>query len=318
MTIRAASPTRAAAEDGMYREQFSTLREIGRTGIAPGARYDVACLIRMKDEARTLPATIESIVAQRFAGTIAVVFLDSGSTDASLSIAAATPLPHSIHAIDPGEFQFGATCNLVAELASARYLMFLSGHVVLERDDMIAQSVAYMDDHDRVAGLSFRQVPNAATGFNLYEQLYLRRTFPHVAEGYADVTHAGAFSNAASLIRADAWRDVPFEHVIASEDHLWAEAARARGFDVLYSSGFDVAHSHDETPDAVFRRVRINKLARFGDRRQPMRFVRTLLGVFAALTVESRGREPVTALRYALAHAAAYVSATNPFKRRRP
>jgi rhamnosyltransferase len=299
----------------MYRERFTTLRMLGQTGVKPSKFYDVAYLIRMKNEAESLQATINSIAAQEFAGSAIVVFLDSGSTDDTLRIAAATPLPHVIYAIDAKEFRFGETCNLIAELAPARYLMFLSGHVVLNQNRMIAASIDHLDAHDDVAALAFRQVPNPMTGFNLYEEAYLRRTFPQLLIAYADIGKAGAFSNAASLIRADVWKTVPFEDVLASEDHLWSKAVRSRGLRIVYSAGFNVAHSHDETPEAVFKRVRINKLAQFGESAQPLRFVRTLLGIFGALTVASRGRRPMIALTYALAHATAYLTGTNPFGR---
>ncbi|MFE8108257.1 glycosyltransferase [Sphingomonas melonis] len=297
----------------MYRETFRTLRLIAQSDVDRTAPYDIAYLIRMKDEARSLPATLDSIRRQRFAGRAIIIFLDSGSCDESVAIAAACGMPHAIYAIDPREFRFGATCNLIAELAPARYLLFLSGHVVFNHDDTIATSLAHMDAHADVAALGFRQVPNPTTGFNLYEQLYIARTFPRVDEPYVDIRTAGAFSNAASLIRTDCWRSIPFEDVIASEDHIWAQAAMARGFAVQYSSAFDVAHSHDEAPAAVYKRVRINKVARFGEAPQPLRFMKTLLGVFMALLTASRGRRPGFAATYAWAHASAYVAATNPF-----
>lgn len=305
------------AKYDMYSEQFTTLRELKRCRVEQGMIYDVAYLVRMKNEAASLPEMIKSIEEQAAGSRTAIlIFLDSGSSDESLRVAEDTTLPHIIYAIDPREFQFGATCNLIAQLASARYLMFLSGHVVLKQSNLVAASIDYMDAHERVAGLSFRQVPNAATGFNLYEQIYLARTFPRLREGYVEIGRAGAFSNAASLIRASAWQSIPFEPVVASEDHLWAEAAKARGFDVLYSSHFDVAHSHNESPEAVFKRVRINKLARFGEGRQPVRFLKSLFGVFAVLWAASKGRRPRFAITYALAHAAAYVSSASPFARR--
>lgn len=297
----------------MYKERFRSLRLVKSHDVDPAKRYDVAYLIRMKNESASLQATIDSIARQAFGGTSILIFLDSGSTDESIEIATKSPIPYRIYAIDSQEFQFGATCNLIAELADADYFLFLSGHVLLNQADMIATSVDYMTQNPVVAGLSFRQVPNDSTGFNLYEQVYLRRTFPRLEQAYTDVRTAGAFSNACSLVRASTWDRIPFEHVGGSEDHLWAQAAIAEGMEVRYTSLFDVAHSHDEAPAAIFKRVRINKVARFGEGIQPLRFAKSLLGIFVTLSLASKGRKMGVAATYALAHASAYISSRTFF-----
>ncbi len=303
----------------MYEERFKSLQLVQSRDVDPSHRYDVAYLIRMKNEARFLGATLKSISQQNFSGSSIIIFLDSGSVDGSIKMVIdQTSIPYLIYSIDHEEFQFGATCNLVAELANADYFVFLSGHVVIRQDDMIGTSIDFMTEHPSVAGLSFRQVPNEATGFNLYEQVYLRHAFPQILQQpYIDVRKAGAFSNACSIVRASAWRDSPFEHVGASEDQIWADTVMSRGMEVYYTSVFDVAHSHNEDPAAIFRRVRINKLARFGDRRQPLRFVKSLIGVFAALSLASKGRQLGTAMTYAVAHASAYMAAQSPFRPRK-
>ncbi len=291
----------------MYSDLFPTLRLISQSHSLSQNGYDVAYLIRMKNEEKTLIDTINSIAYQTTSRRGIIIFLDSGSTDRSLEIAASSPIPHKIYSISPSEFQFGKTCNLVAELANAKYFMFLSGHVILNHKSMIDSSLDYMDENTGVAAMAFRQVPNANTGFNSYENMYLKRTFPITADKIVDLEKAGAFSNAASLIRASVWKDCSFEHVIASEDQIWAAAAALRGHAIVYNSQFDVAHSHDETPAAVFNRVRINKIARFGQRRQPARFLKTFAGIFIAISLTSNGRKMKEALVYAFAHASAYM-----------
>ena len=51
------------------------------------AHPDVSVIIRTCNEERVLPATLSAVAQQHYSGTVEVVIVDSGSTDATVQIA---------------------------------------------------------------------------------------------------------------------------------------------------------------------------------------------------------------------------------------
>ncbi len=266
--------------------------------------WDVAYLVRAKNEGRWIGPFLHSLHAQENAGRALLIVLDSGSSDDTLDQARHYPGPVCCCRIAPSEFSFGDTCNLLLELARAELVMLLSAHVILSRTDLVEVARRSFVD-PRVAGVSFRQVPHRLIGTNPYEALYLLRNFPATAP-----TSGGAFSNAGSMLRKSAWQEVPFRSVGASEDAMWASDVAARGWRVLYLPELAIEHSHNESPAQAYRRVRINKVARFGTRPQWLKASSYLVAIFGLLL--RRGESPRRAFRYAAGHAAAYAFAECP------
>jgi len=72
----------------------------------------------------------------------------------------------------------------------------------------------------------------------------------------------GGFSNAASALTRDAWEKNHFLEIHGSEDFEWAKRHLAGGGSLFYLPSVQVMHSHDESPDGVFRRVKLNVQAK--------------------------------------------------------
>jgi glycosyltransferase involved in cell wall biosynthesis len=262
-------------------------------------------LIRVKNEGRGLPLMMESLARQSLFERLELVFLDSGSTDSTLGYLES--LNCVLYRIAPHEFAFGETCNLMMALASTDICFFFSGHVVLETLGLIEAGYEEIATGRSAAGF-FRQVPNEIYGASVYERAFLRRAFPDASAYGRSGSQARAwrFSNAASVLGRRAWETIWFPDVIASEDALWArEFLRRQNGAIRYFADFKVAHSHNENPAAVEKRVYINAVAnRSGALGVIRATVRLPFMILAMLAIGAVMRE---AWRFGLAHFSAYV-----------
>ena len=263
----------------------------------------VSILVRVKNEARAIGPFLESLQRQDIFPRTEVIMLDSGSTDGTLE--ALLEFPASVCAIRPEEFSFGPTCNLVCSLTSAPILSLMSGHIVLCVDDLLSKACAAFDGKSVLTAAYVRQVQNPQLGCSAYERAYLRRRFPPGPSEIRMPAGGHAFSNAASFFTAESWRAIPFPDMKASEDYFWAESLMAAGGSVFYLPFLNVAHSHNETPVDLRKRVTLNVRARnlAGSRLAAAKY---LIGVTGACLLEGAG--PWEALQYGWAHARSYLS----------
>lgn len=272
------------------------------------ARPRIAIAVRLKNERKFLPALIASLQAQTVYGDCELVFLDSGSTDGSVEYL--RTYADKIYAIAPSEFQFGRSCNQVLSACNAPFVVLLSAHVVITEPDALEVAVGALERNEKLAAVYLRQktagVPNE--DFSAYESLFLKKRFPvsNLEMNAASIPAAAPVSNAAAVIRLSVWERTAFPEVQASEDVLWARTVLAQGATVLYIGERSIVHNHSETADQIYRRVRINKVAQIGDKPQYRKALFYFAGIFGALLCIERASLS-TSLRYAKAHAAAYI-----------
>lgn len=262
----------------------------------------MSILVRMMNEAARLPEFLESLEAQKVNFPYEIIFLDSGSTDASLDIANAVGGDVSIYSISSREFNFSTTCNLLVDLALGDVFVMFSAHVVLQSHDLLQKTFDALKAEYSAVG--FRQVENKSSGSSAYELLFLKRTFP-AADNIAPLAAGGAFSNAGAAFTRAAFNLARFPQVPASEDFLWATSVSRLGARIGYAGNLSIAHSHNESPNQLQRRVRLNKIARFGGRSMPLRSAVYFFGLLILLSMHGAG--PKDSWRYAVAHAKAYL-----------
>ena len=264
----------------------------------------VSYLLRVKNEGKMIRECIDSILAQNFEDNFEIVVLDSGSTDDTLSILLEYDI--RIYAIDSIEFSFGSSCNLIADLARGKFLVFMSGHVLLIDVSMIKDSVFILNNHSASAGF-FKQIPNDEFGASLYERIFLDYTYrkSHSFKGYQTNSNIG-FSNAASIICKESLINNRFPDLIASEDFFWSKVHLELGRCLFYFDFGKVAHSHNETPEQVYKRVSINVGARYGPNPKLLMFTKYFTGITFLMLL--RGASFKDSISYAFAHARAYYS----------
>lgn len=260
----------------------------------------VSLLVRVKNEMPALPEFWSRVCSQTIFSSAEILFLDSGSTDGTLEFLRS--LPVSLYQIAPEDFCFGRSCNQLMALSRAPVTMFLSAHVLLERADTLEAILHLLSTHTHGAAY-LRQVPNRLWGANFYEKAYLARRFPPRKEPVLELKTPGAFSNAGSALNRASWERNPFPEIHGSEDYLWAQRHLELGGSLFYCPGLTSMHSHNESPEELFQRVKLNVRSR---KIRGSYFVATYYFIGVIVKMLCVGAPISETWRYAAAHARAY------------
>jgi len=221
----------------------------GAAAADPPAGHEVSgvtVVIRTRDEERALPATLTAIAAQRVEHPVEVVVVDSGSTDATVSIARAAgarvvTIPH---------YRPGLALNAGLRAARHPVCVLLSAPAFPEGPGWLAALVRPLRDDPRVAASFGRQLP--VPGAAPIEDAFLTRTFGATAA-------RATFSATSAALRRAVWRDHPFDETIASggpDDREWWARITAAGHTVSYAGDAVVRRSHGLGLGGWFHRLR--------------------------------------------------------------
>ncbi|MBQ1765959.1 MAG: glycosyltransferase [Aquincola sp.] len=215
----------------------------------------VSVVIRTLNEAKHLPALLQSIAKQSLDGhECEVVLVDSGSTDATLQIAQQHGC-RIVH-IKKEDFSFGRSLNVGCEAAKGDALIFVSGHCIPFDEHWIARLVAPLGKQGVVYSYG-GQVGDSSTHFS--ERQIFAKYFPPQSK----VPQDGFYCNNANsaLLRSD-WSVFKFdEEITGLEDMHLAKALVQRGRKVAYVADAKVYHLHDETWRQVRRRFEREAIA---------------------------------------------------------
>jgi glycosyltransferase involved in cell wall biosynthesis len=183
-----------------------------------------------------------------------IVVVDSGSTDATLSIASRFPV--EIHTIEPEEFSFGRSLNIGCRAATGELIAIVSAHVFPLYDNWLAELTAPFA-HDDMALTYGRQEGDQRTKYS--ERQIMARWFPSQSE--LRQSHPFA-NNANAAIRRSVWNDQPYdEELTGLEDLDWAQRAMSRGYAISYVASAPVVHAHDESWGQLVNRYRREAIA---------------------------------------------------------
>ncbi|MGY1652039.1 glycosyltransferase [Geodermatophilus sp. SYSU D01119] len=205
---------------------------------------DASVIVRAKDKADTIEATLRSLRAQTH--PVQIIVVDSGSTDGTLHIA--RRWADEVIEIASSDFTYGRALNIGAAAASSAVHFALSAHCVPATDTWVADSLALYADSSVAAT---NQAVRTPTGHPIHDR-YLQSVDDVRAHP------AWGFSNHASSWRADVWEDLPFrEDLPACEDKEWSWRVLASGHTIAYSPDLVVStdHRRGQGPQALFRRM---------------------------------------------------------------
>lgn len=183
-----------------------------------------------------------------------IIVVDSGSTDATLSIASRYPV--RILSIKPEEFSFGRSLNLGCQAAEGEFIVIASAHVYPVYKDWLERLLAPFDD-PKVALTYGKQRGGEATKYSEYR--VFARWFPDEANPHQDHPFC---NNANAAIRRTVWERLPYDETLTGlEDIDWANRAMKQGHKVLYTPDAEVVHVHNETPRQTYNRYRREAIA---------------------------------------------------------
>jgi len=210
-------------------------------------------VVRAYNEAQHLGRLFEGI-SQQTVKDVELVLVDSGSTDATVQLAAQAGA--KIVHIEPAEFSFGRSLNLGVGAATREYVAIVSAHVHPVYPDWLECLLRPFED-EAVAVVYGKQ--RGDTSSRISEEQVLRQWFPE-----SDVPRQPSpfCNNANAAIRRSLWNRHAYDEALTGlEDLAWARWAQAQGYQVSYAAHAEIIHVHNEKPRQVFDRYRREAMA---------------------------------------------------------
>ena len=210
-------------------------------------------IIRCYNEERHIGRLLSGI-GQQTCKDIEIILVDSGSTDATLSIAMHFPV-RVVH-IRQEDFSFGHSLNRGCAAASGDLLVFASAHVYPVYEDWIERLTAHFGD-ERVGLVYGKQRGDETTRFS--EHQVFAKWFPE----HSDTHQSHPFcNNANAAVRRSLWKQNPYDETLTGlEDLAWAKQIMASGYRIAYEADAEIVHVHDETLRQIYNRYRREAIA---------------------------------------------------------
>lgn len=210
-------------------------------------------VIRCYNEEEHIGRLLSGIMQQTLKN-VEIIIVDSGSTDATVSIASRYPV--KILSILPEEFSFGRALNIGCQETSGEFLIIVSAHVYPVNKDWLEKLITPFSD-SRVALVYGKQRGNDITKYS--EQQIFAHWFP---EGLTLVQDHPFCNNANAAIRRSLWQKLPYnENLTGLEDLDWAKRAMESGYKIAYASDSTIIHVHNEPMKSIFNRYRREAIA---------------------------------------------------------
>jgi glycosyltransferase involved in cell wall biosynthesis len=214
----------------------------------------VSLIIRCYNEEQHIGRLLSGVMQQTIADDVEIILVDSGSTDATVSIASRYPV--HVVSIRPEEFSFGYSLNRGCREATGEFLVMASAHVYPVYADWLERLLAPFADPD-IALVYGRQIGNEQTKYS--EHQVFARWFPEQSQRYQDTPFC---NNANAAVRRSVWEQLPYDETLTGlEDIDWAQRAMQQGYKVAYAADAEIVHVHDETPKRIYNRYRREAIA---------------------------------------------------------
>jgi rhamnosyltransferase len=209
-------------------------------------RPAASVVIRARNEAAFIPRLLDGIRLQDV-GDVEILLVDSGSTDATRTIAEARGC--RVVTLEADRFTYGRALNIGCAAARGEICVLVSAHCVPVNDRWLSRLLEPFRD-PAVAGSYGKQLPLAGT--LPYEQRNLLTGFPF---GSRRQTSQFFFHNANAALRRRVWERTPFDETLPGlEDREWARRVLAGGWQIVYEPLAMVYHHHEETLGQVYAR----------------------------------------------------------------
>lgn len=213
----------------------------------------ISIVVRCYNEEQHIGRLLSGIMEQTVRD-VEIIVVDSGSTDATLSIASRYPV--KVLAIRPEEFSFGRSLNTGCREASGEFIIIASAHVYPVYKDWLANLLEPFAD-PQVALAYGKQRGSQRTQYS--EQRVFAQWFPEQSNRHQKHPFC---NNANASIRRASWEQLSYnEELTGLEDLDWANRAIALGYHIAYVAEAEVVHVHDETPQQTYNRYRREAIA---------------------------------------------------------
>jgi rhamnosyltransferase len=210
-------------------------------------------VVRAYNEERHIGRLLEGLSHQTVQD-VEVILVDSGSTDATASIAGSYGA--RVARIRPEEFTFGRSLNLGIAAATRDLVAIASSHVYPVYPDWLERLLGPFTD-PQVALTYGKQRGNEKSRFSeqqVYLHWYPDQSNPRQEQPFCN--------NANAAIRRSFWEERPYDETLTGlEDLAWAKVVLEAGYLLAYSAEAEVIHLHDEKPRSVAIRYQREAMA---------------------------------------------------------
>ncbi len=212
-------------------------------------------IVRCYNEAKYIESLLCGISQQSQQG-VEVIAVDSGSTDATLSILKRNGV--KILSLAPSEFSFGRSCNLGCEAAQGNYVVFISAHAYPIYSTWLEDILKPFTD-PKVAVSYGKQRGNR---LNTYSEQQIFKSWYPDDPGRIQPKGQPFCNNANCAVRRSVWKEIRYDESLTGlEDIDFACRTIRLGHKVAYAPSAEIVHVHEEHPIAVFRRYRREAIA---------------------------------------------------------
>ena len=211
-------------------------------------------VIRAYNEEKHISRLLEGI-RQQTVKDAEIIVVDSGSTDATVSIAESFGA-RVVH-IAAEEFTFGRSLNFGVREATRELVVIASAHVYPVYPDWLESLLAPFAVDERVALTYGKQRGPDSAKFS--EQQIFHQWYPDASQPRQQTAFC---NNANAAIRKSLWAKNNYDESLTGlEDLAWAKWAKEQGHEIAYVAEAEVMHIHNETPRGVFNRYRREAMA---------------------------------------------------------
>lgn len=213
----------------------------------------ISIVIRCLNEEKHIGRLLEGIMEQTHKD-VEIIVVDSGSKDATVSIA--QQFPTKIISIKPEDFSFGYALNVGCKVATGDILLFASAHVYPVYNDWLTL-MAKPFERKEIGLVYGKQQGDERTQFS--EHQIFAKWFPDTCS--QDQKHPFC-NNANCAIRRSLWEASPYDETLTGlEDLAWAKKMLTNGHKIAYQSNATIVHVHEETWKSVRNRYRREAIA---------------------------------------------------------
>ncbi len=210
-------------------------------------------VIRCYNEEHHIGKLLSGIMEQTIKN-VEILIVDSGSTDATLSIASRFPV--KILSIKPEEFSFGSSLNKGCAASTNEFIIMASAHVYPVYRDWLEKLLLPFNDPE-VAIVYGKQRGDTEARYS--EQQIYKKWYP---DDSINCQKHPFCNNANAAIRRSLWERLPYnEDLTGLEDLDWAKRAVGLGKKIFYSAEAEIIHIHNETRFKIYNRYKREAIA---------------------------------------------------------
>lgn len=225
----------------------------------------VSIVIPTKNAGIDFDFTLAKIRSQKGIREIEIVVVDSGSDDATVSLASKHDA--KVYAIDPGDFNHGLTRNYGAGQANGDYVLFMVQDAIPIGDFWLYDMVNVLEGDNQIAAVTCRQVPRSdADLFACASLCNHNRALIFSHDGVASTTtrfkdlspiekrRLAGLDNVCSLIRKDIFDKFKFTDIRYAEDLQLGLKMRENDYNLAFLYWTGVIHSHNRSASYLLKR----------------------------------------------------------------